>query len=109
MRSLHETIDKVEMELNDINRKDRYSMSDLEAVYKMIDIVKDIETIKAMRGEGYSDRGGYYYSMEGNRRGRYSRDDSRGRMLGSLEEALEEATSENERHAIRHLMEKLSG
>lgn len=118
MKTLHKTIEMVEMELDDINRKDRPSMTDLEAVYKMVDILKDIETIIAMR-DGYSDRGSYLggrmdrrndYSMEGRypKRNRYSRDDSREKMIGSLEEALEEATTENERQAIKHLMEKLS-
>lgn len=123
MNTLCKVSDMVEMELEDITRKDRLSMTDVEALYKLVDIMKDVETITAMQehDEDYSMRGSYrvsrmdrgerrgdYSRARNTRRARYSRDDSKEKMIEGLEEALEEATNENERHAIKHLMEKLS-
>lgn len=58
-------------ELADICKKGSISMTDLEAVYKMIDVVKDLHEIEKMESEsgGYSERRGYSrqggYAMNG--------------------------------------------
>lgn len=90
MKVLNETMEWVIHELNDINRKDKHDKEDVECTYKMIDIVKDIDTDFAMNEynpeyDGYSNRGYYphYYNdvdmMNGNsyrnrNMGRYSMD-----------------------------------
>lgn len=79
MRVLDDMCDILEGELKQIAKKDDLTSQDLDNAYKMVDIVKDIETIKAMKhaeeeSRGYSNRyynDSYDYSQE------YSRDYSR--------------------------------
>lgn len=56
MRVLYDINDKLEEELKKICKKEEMSMSDLDAVYKMVDVIKDITTIDAMHN---SERDGY--------------------------------------------------
>ena len=113
MKALCELKDMLEMEVGEITRGGKLNTTDVELAYKMVDIIKDIETIKAMEDyDDYSERG---YSRRQrrdsrgrySREGRYSRDESKEDMIESLEEAMEKATSDKERQAIKHLMEKL--
>ena len=78
-------------EIRDLNQKNDISPTELDRVYKAVDIIKDIKTIEAMEEAGYSgeyggrsydyayERGrsnlypGYYYDEPGVR-GRYGRD-----------------------------------
>ena len=145
----------LEQQVNQITAKGDINPQDLEMLDKAVDIIKDIETICAMRKAeeqemgGYSQRGysyamgedGYsghwydpayhggrynYYTNGGThtdgmsygrgpsrmmyrqdgRRG-YSRDEAKDHMLDTLEEMLDEATTEKERNAIRRCMEKI--
>ena len=84
MKVLNETMEWVIHELNDINRKDKHDKEDVECTYKLIDIVKDIDTDFAMNEynpeyDGYSNRGYFphYYNdgnmMNGNSYGGYNR------------------------------------
>lgn len=78
MRVLEDMCDLLEDELKQIAKKDDLTSQELDNAYKMVDIVKDIETIKAMKhaeeeSRRYSNRydDSYDYSQE------YSRDYSR--------------------------------
>lgn len=78
MKSLEDLKEMLEDELKKITKKGDISPTELENAYKAVDILKDIETIKAMKEqeeekgqEGQSQRGrGRMYSMEGD----YSQD-----------------------------------
>ena len=57
MRVLYDIQDMLEDELKKISKKDDITSMDLENMYKMVDIVKDITTVDAMHRaekEGYS-------------------------------------------------------
>lgn len=57
MKVLWDIQDMLEDELKSISKKDEISSMDLDNIYKMVDIVKDITTVDAMKKaeqEGYS-------------------------------------------------------
>lgn len=57
MKVLYDIQDMLEDELKKICKKEEISTSDLDNIYKMVDIVKDVTTVDAMRKaeqEGYS-------------------------------------------------------
>lgn len=57
MRVLYDIQDMLEDELKKISKKDDITTSDLDNIYKMVDIVKDVTTVDAMKKaeqEGYS-------------------------------------------------------
>lgn len=56
--SLYDICEMLEDELKDIVKKGDISPSELERVYKAVDIMKDIKTIEAMEEGGYSNEGG---------------------------------------------------
>lgn len=85
MKVLYDIQDMLEDELKKISKKEDMTTSDLENTYKIVDIIKDVSTIDAMKQGGYSqeysrnsyggsynsyDRGGSYNSYEGS----YARD-----------------------------------
>ena len=81
MRALTELKEMLEDDVKKITKKGDVSPEELSNVYKAVDIIKDIETIKAMREHGdYSQEGGSYgsynsYNQEGSyRRPYYSYD-----------------------------------
>lgn len=60
MRVLHEICNILEDELEDITKQGDITRQDLEIVDKSVDIIKDVETIKAMREyDGYTRDDGY--------------------------------------------------
>ena len=48
MRVLTDTLERMERELEDINKKEELNYMDLKIVYRIVDIIKDITTIDAM-------------------------------------------------------------
>lgn len=57
MKVLYGINDKFEEELKKLCKKDELTVAEIDAVYKMVDVIKDITTIEAMRNaeaEGYS-------------------------------------------------------
>lgn len=57
MKVLYDISDKFEEELKQLCKKEDLTTADVDAVYKMIDVLKDITTIKAMHNSeanGYS-------------------------------------------------------
>lgn len=78
MRVLDDICMILEDELEAIVKKGTVSPTELESVYKSVDVIKDIETIKAMR-----EQGGYSNSYEDNyMNGRSVRDDRYSRLRG---------------------------
>lgn len=75
MKILYETQDKMEDELRSICHKEEITPMDLDNIYKIVDIIKDVTTIEAMHKaeqDGYSGEGMSNYS-----RGRYTSRDGR--------------------------------
>lgn len=82
MRALEDLKKILEHEVEKVSKKSDISLQEVEAMYKVVDILKDIETIEAMQDYGeeeeYSNRGysrrGYAYDDDMSyRRGRDSR------------------------------------
>lgn len=134
MRLMDDLAEMLEKELKNIVKQDSITPQSLEVVDKAVDIIKDIETIKAMRGEfgsEYSNRG-YYdyigddgYSMARDRYGRYasrdyssnmmhsnrrySRHDETEAMIAKLESMSEVTDDPRIRRAIDQCITKLEG
>ncbi len=132
MNTIYNVEDRVEDELKQICKKPEWSPSDIEMIYKMIDILKDTSTIEAMKEAGYSqasarmsyDDPGMAYANRGNsydnysyRRGRdsmgryTSRDGYSGHdkesMIEGLREKMHTTTNESDREAIRRAIDIL--
>lgn len=116
------------------NPSSRMSESELEKIHKLTDTVKNICKIEALEDCGYSEggtwtaRGSYGGAeMHGDYRGyengssyargrryakrdsmgRYSRDDGKNDIVESLEDMLDDATSEKERRALRQCIDTM--
>lgn len=132
MNTIYNVEDRVEDELKQICKKPEWSPSDIEMIYKMIDILKDTSTIEAMKEAGYSqasarmsyDDPGMAFANRGNsyddysyRRGRdsmgryTSRDGYSGHdkesMIEGLREKMHMATNESDRETIRRAIDIL--
>ena len=132
MKALEQLKELLEEEIRKVTKKGDITPAEVEAMYKVVDIIKDIDTIEAMEeygedndGEysrrGYSSRMSYmdggsyrrgrgmngrYVSRDRSYRG-YSMEESRDAMMAKLEEAMNEATTEHERQAIMACMDKI--
>lgn len=99
MRTLYSLYDKMEEELKQLCKKDPMSVEDVELVYKIIDILKDVTTIEAMKkaemedmSMEYSNAYRYPRSFENSmardgsyaREGSYTRDGSYARGRDSM-------------------------
>lgn len=86
MRVLDEMCEILEDELEAVAKKakkESISPTELESVYKSVDILKDIETIKAMKDHGGYSNNGSYGSYDDGYMGRYSgRDDRYSELRG---------------------------
>lgn len=107
-----ETKRRYEKELQRILDKNDLTPTDLEATYKIIDILKDVATICAMEDYDYEDEwsGRNNYSGRNMRRGysgSYSGHNG-DRALDHLYSAMNEASSEEERMAIKALIDRRS-
>lgn len=90
MKALQDLKEMLEDEIKKITKKGDITPQELDSMYKATDIIKDIETIDAMKEYGedeqmqegkYSQRGGSYRS--GNRGG-YSQDDEYSQRYGMM-------------------------
>jgi hypothetical protein len=116
----------LEKEIREQVENDSLTMDSLEIMYKVLDNIKDIYIICAMKREEdeneYSERMYYDDESYARGRGRYSNRDSRGRYSGrgsyedgsydrgysndmDYDRMMSNAKSENERELIRQLME----
>jgi len=129
MNALYDIEDMLLDEMKSISKQEKLSSSDVEDIYKMVDILKDIETFLAMKNAGYS--GTYYGDYDMSMRGpRYSYDDmsyARGRdsmgrftsrdgysghdgkegLIEKLNMAMMNARNDEDREQYRRAMEQL--
>lgn len=109
-------------ELEEIAKKNELTSSNLDVIYKAVDVIKDLTTVEAMEQEGYSNDGysGHYpyyhiyddgnsYTRKRDSMGRYSRDDgySRDSMKDELRQMMDRAKSDKEREALRKAMDSM--
>ncbi|MBO7452894.1 MAG: hypothetical protein J6U54_21390 [Clostridiales bacterium] len=133
MKVLYGINDKFEEELKKLCNKDELTTTEIDAVYKMVDVIKDIATIEAMRNaemEGYSganargrsgeyaNAGGAYGSYARNRdsMGRYTSRDGgsnysrhdKEEMIDNLRMKARNARTEEERMSYLDMADRLS-
>ena len=86
MKSLENLKMMLEKEIEKITAKGTVVPGEIEMIYKVIDIIKDIDTIHAMEEygdeEGYSSRGGPMRSYDSRGRRDYYDPYERHRMMG---------------------------
>lgn len=136
MKILYEIKEKMEEELKDLCKKDTLTNADIELIYKMIDVVKDISTVEAMKNaeeqgwsRDYSYDDDYSYARGRNAMGRYtsrdggsyarggsymgSYDDGYSRhgkeeMINNLKSMMMQARTPEERESYRATIEQMS-
>lgn len=114
MHVLNELVEMLEEDIKKTIKKGDITPEELGNIYKAVDIIKDVETIKAMReyddeetSYGYSRTGGY--SEHGGRRYTghgYSRTGNVA-MVHKLEDMLQSATTEEQRKAIMNCIDAM--
>lgn len=125
MEMLDRIYDKVYCEIEDIGKKEKLQMADVEALYKLVDIMKDIDEIEMSQDGMYSNTGRSYNNGNSYMRGRsnrgssyrngssyargnsYSRDDSKDMMLDHLQDIMDMAVDDRDRKAIEKLMSQM--
>lgn len=127
MEKMEELKEMLCEELDDITKKGQLTAGDLDTVDKLTHSIKSLETIMAMNG--YSNDGSYEsydmmydgrsnarngrmnrgsYARNRDARGRYSRRGySRDGMMEELEDLMNEASTEQEKEAIRRCIEQM--
>ena len=114
MDTLDRIYDMMYCELDDIAKKDKLDVKDVELIDKFVDIIKDIDEIgMKYDNSGYSNgmsmryvnRGGMYprRSMDG-----YQRENNKEVLLNHLEEIANMAVDEKDRMAVEKLMSQMS-
>lgn len=107
--SLYDICEMLEDEMKEIVKKGDISPTELERVYRAVDIIKDIKTIEAMEEGGYSNAGGSnrggsnrgsYGSYEGSYDGSYEGGGSNARGGGSRDGYSEEGSYRRGRNAM---------
>ncbi len=117
-------------ELEEISGKKTLAQGDIEQLYKMTDIVKNLDKIQMLEGGDYSEAGNWRADIRGDygdvsyrgrkrdsmgrytRTGGYSRNEGSmysmdGELMDRLEEKMHNAKSEREREAIRRCMDAM--
>ena len=133
MRVLYDIQDMLEDELKSMSKKEEISSTDLDNIYKMVDVCKDITTIEAMKkaeqegysrdyardySRGYSEDyanayGSYRTSYDGRRGrdadndGRYSEDGSYRRGRDSMGRYTRDGGYSSHDGAIEHMEEMM--
>lgn len=133
MDVLHNLKELLEKEITKVTTKGDISPTDLKTIGEAVDILKDIETICAMKEYGNSDQSyamsnrgysmdgyesrrpdwdnrGMYYDSNSYKRdsmGRYSRHSEKEEMIEKLERKLKNAQTEQERRYIMECIEEL--
>ena len=121
MKVLYEVHDRVEDELMQVVRKEELSMNDVDCIFKMVDIIKDITTIEAMKNaKSYSYDESTSYTRGRDSIDRYPSRDSvtyRGNasfsnhdeIIENLKMLMMNARTEEERENYRKTIEQLRG
>ena len=124
MDALDRVYDKVYCEIDDIGKKDKLQMQDIEALDKLVDIIKDIEEMNPSQDVMYSGNNGSYargrsmrnmygrnsYANRGYNYARsnsYSRNDSKDIMLEHLADIADMAVDDRDRKAVEKLMDQM--
>lgn len=86
MKELYDLCNMLVADIRNFNAKGNISPTELERVYKAVDIIKDIKTIEAM--ENYSEDDEYIDEMKYINRGtkHYNERDDKEEMLRAIEE-----------------------
>ena len=100
MRVLFDIQDRMEEELISISHKDEMTSTDLENVYKIVDIIKDITTIDAMHKSEKSKKWDDDYSY-----GRGHHDDD---LIDQLKSKMISARTDEERESYRKTIDQLT-
>lgn len=100
MRVLFDIQDRMEEELISISHKDEMTSTDLENVYKIVDIIKDITTIDAMHKSEKSKKWDDDYSY-----GRGHHDDD---LIDQLKSKMRSARTDEERESYRKTIDQLT-
>ena len=132
MRIIYEIKDRMEDELKALNKKENWTCDDVAIIGEMIDYIKDVETIDAMKNyepedwmRGYSRGYDEDYSMTRAPYGRYnepnsyargrdsmgrytSRDDGKQEMINHLNTMMMNARTPEERESYRATIEHMS-
>lgn len=132
MHIIYEIKDRMEDELKRLNKKDTWTCDDVAVIGEMIDYIKDVETIDAMKNyesedwmRGYSrgydedysmTRASYdrynvpnSYARGRDTMGRYtSRDDGKQEMIDHLNKMMMNARTPEERESYRSTIEHMS-
>ena len=132
MHIIYKIKDRMEEELQDLCKKENWTTNEIDLIGAMIDVVKDIETIEAMKNyesedwiKGYSRGYGEDYSMTRGSYGRYnepnsyargrdsmgrytSRDDGKQEMIDHLNRMMMNARTPEERESYRTTIEHMS-
>lgn len=124
MDALDRVYDKAYCEIDDIGKKDKLQMQDIEALDKLVDIIKDIEEMNSSQDVMYSGNNGSYargrsmrnmygrnsYANRGYNYARgnsYSRNDSKDVMLEHLADIADMAVDDRDRKAVEKLMDQM--
>ena len=112
--ALYDVCENLTREIKQLNSKPDISPTELDRMYKAIDIIKDIKTIEAMEDAGYSNMGPYYddgmsYAMRGRYSGNsYARGrDSMGRYTSRDEGPMMHEDKEHLKRQIQEMQTKL--
>lgn len=125
MRVLYDIEEMLEDELKKIAKQDDLTGSDVECVYKVVDILKDISTIRAMESadfDGYSKDYSYdepwrhiqgrdsmrRYPSRNSYRDGYSSHGSKDEIIEHLREMMDNARSDEEREKYRRAIDQLN-
>ena len=118
-KSLYDVCDRLEREVSQMNSKPDISPTELERMYKAVDIIKDIEyidylkaVVKAMEDSGYSNNMAPYYYEDGwnpTRGNSYARGrDSMGRYMSHDEGPMSVDEKERLKRQIEEMQAKLN-
>ena len=107
---------EIDNSVDDIMRKGKMSMEDLEVVDKLTHGLKSLVTIIAMEDSGYSYNTGYSgarrYNDMGYSNGRYSnrmysRDEGKTHMIQQFEKLMNETSTQEEREVLQSAINRL--
>lgn len=110
---LRDVCENLTREVKQLNSKPDISPTELDRMYKAVDIIKDIKTIEAMEDAGYSNMGSYYddgmsYAMRGYGGNSYARGrDSMGRYTSRDEGPMSHDDKEHLKRQIQEMQAKL--
>ena len=113
MHILHEIKERMDKELETLCNKETWTITEVELIGEMIDVIKDVETVYAMKDyqpedwmRGYSRGYDEDYSMT-RMPYRNSRDDEKHNMIEHLNTMMMNARTPEERESYRSAIEHM--